>query len=174
MYFFRIILTIFFVGLMLYWILSVRPFQVSGNSMETTLYDGQIVLADRLSFRFKPLKRWEIIIYRDMQRDGEIKIKRVLGLPGEILQIVQWKVTLWWLEVSESYLWKNTHTCLPGSCIDFSTHTFNVPTQSYFVLGDNRAVSQDSRWCTDVANCENKPPMYVPQKEIIGRVFFTW
>lgn len=59
-------------------IVSVRPYKVSGDSMQPNLNDGQFVLIDRISTHYYPLQRGENIVFRDMNEDGEIKVKRVV------------------------------------------------------------------------------------------------
>lgn len=172
--FFRILFGAFFIALVLYVVISVRPYSVSWDSMQPTLEDAQIVLIDRISLKFQPLSRGEIVVYRDMNNDGEIKVKRVLGLPREKIEIADGKVMIDKKEIEERYLEEHIHTCLPGACTDLSSHIFDIPQASYFVLGDNRGVSRDSRWCQDVADCQNKKPLYIPDREILWRVFFSW
>lgn len=70
-------------------------------------------------------------------------------------------------EIKEPYLGKQVHTCLPGACVDLSSHIFAIPEKSYFVLGDNRGASRDSRGCMDVADCQNRKPVYIPREEIL-------
>ena len=162
----------------LYGVLSVRVYRVTGDSMNHFLLDGQLVFIDRISTRFSPLQRGEVVVYRDMAENSMIKIKRIVGLSGETIKIADGKVMLAHgsteTELTERYLEVHVHTCIPGSCTDLSPHIFDVPPGSYFVLGDNRSNSRDSRGCTDVADCQNQKPVYIPGREILGRAFFSW
>ena len=112
-----------------------------------------------------------------MTANGEVKIKRVIGLPLEKLQISEGKVMLMSgelsTEIEERYLEEHTHTCLPWSCTDLSPHIFQIPSDSYFVLGDNRSDSRDSRGCQDITSCDH-PAIYIPSTEILGRVLVTF
>jgi signal peptidase I len=173
-HFFRIVFGVFFIACVVYIVISVRPYKVSGDSMEPSFHDWEIALIDRLSIKFQPLKRWEIIVYRDMKNDWEARVKRILWLAGEKIEIANGKIMINTVEIAEWYLGKNIRTCLPWACTDTSSHIFEIPVKSYFVLGDNRVSSRDSRGCTDVANCENKKPIYIPAIEVLGRVFFSW
>ncbi len=172
--FFRIVFGLVFILFILYAVLSIRPYRVSGDSMQPNLQDGQLVLIDKISIHLHPLQRGENIVFRDTTNAWEVKVKRVIWLPGETITIFDGKVHVNQLEIEERYLEEHTHTCLPGACTDLSLHTFIVPDTSYFVLGDNRGASRDSRWCSDVADCQGKKPVYIPTQEILGRVFFSW
>ena len=90
--FFRIILSIFIIVAVLYGVLSIRAYRVTGDSMMPNFSDREIVITDRISSHFFPLDRAEIIVYRDMTEGGEIKIKRVIGLPHEKIEISDGKV----------------------------------------------------------------------------------
>lgn len=92
--FFRIILSIFIVVAVLYGVLSIRAYRVTGDSMMPNFSDREIVITDRISSHFFPLDRAEIIVYRDMTEGGEIKIKRVIGLPHEKIEISDGKVLI--------------------------------------------------------------------------------
>jgi signal peptidase I len=170
----RILFWGFFILAVVYVVLSLRPYSVSGDSMYPVFESGQIVIIDRLSMKLSPLRRGDVIVYRDMENDGETRVKRVIGLPGEKIEIGEWKVMLMRKEISEPYLGEHVRTCLPGACTDLGWHKFDVPEKSYFVLGDNRGTSKDSRGCPDVADCRDKKTMYVPDVEILWRVIFSW
>ena len=73
----------------------------------------------------------------------------------------------------EDYLEEHVRTCVPGACINTDIYTYTVPENHYFVLGDNRVSSRDSRGCRDVSYCTGTEPYYIPQEEIIGRVIFA-
>lgn len=77
-HFFRVILSLFIIGLIIYGVLSLRPYRVDGDSMLPNLEPEQISIVDRISTKISPIKRGEIIVYRDV---SGIRIKRVIGLP---------------------------------------------------------------------------------------------
>ena len=101
----------------IYAVLSVRPYRVTGDSMMPNFTDKNIVITDRIATHIFPLKRGDVIVYRDMTANGEVKIKRIIGLPLEKLQISEGKVMLMSgelsTEIEERYLEEHTHTCLP-------------------------------------------------------------
>lgn len=75
---FRVIFSLLIIGLIIYGILSLRPYRVDGDSMLPNLEPEQISIVDRISTKISPVKRGEVIVYRDT---SGIRIKRVIGLP---------------------------------------------------------------------------------------------
>ena len=109
----------------------VTPVVVSGDSMVPSLKDGQLLLLNKLSYKFKEIERFDVVVIKVGK--NEI-IKRVIGLPGETVE------------------YKNNNLYINGELIeteyDFETDDFEeklIPEDKYFVLGDNRRVSSDSR-----------------------------
>lgn len=109
----------------------VTPVVVSGDSMVPSLKDGQLLLLNKLSYRFKEIDRFDVVVVKVGK--NEI-IKRVIGLPGETV------------EYRDNDLYINGE--LIETEYDFDTDDFDekvIPDNEYFVLGDNRAISSDSR-----------------------------
>lgn len=122
----------------------VQPFFVRGASMETNFHDGEYLVVDQLSYRFREPKRGEVVVFRYPQDHSEFFIKRIVGLPGEDVQIKDGQVVIRsaaypaGVELDESgYLSPNVRT---GGQLDI-----HLDAGQYFVLGDNRAASSDSR-----------------------------
>jgi len=119
-----------------------QPFIVRGDSMEPNFQNGDYLLIDEISFRFRDPKRGEVIIFRPPTQDSARYIKRIIGLPGETVRIEDSEVLLFDGNADQildesSYLLPSTLT--PGNL------TVSLGENEYFVLGDNRQFSSDSR-----------------------------
>lgn len=113
---------------------------VSGSSMETTLSDGNNLIVDKLSYRFKEPERFDIIVFKFQHEKNTYYIKRIIGLPGETVQIDRNGVIyIDGSELKESY--GNEIMLDPG----LAEEPFTLGEDEYFVLGDNRNGSCDSR-----------------------------
>lgn len=120
-----------------------QPFIVDGSSMDPTFATNQYLIVDEISYRFEPITRGDVIIFKYPNDTSKYFIKRVVGLPGEIVQIEGTKVTIknkvdpQGITLTEDYVASANFT---------SDHTLVTLTDSqYFVMGDNRGASFDSR-----------------------------
>lgn len=118
-----------------------QPFIVSGASMSPTFENGEYLIVDELSYRFEAPKRGDVIIFRYPRDPSEFFIKRIIGLPGEVVTIAGGQVSIKQqsgetLTLDEPYV-KNI-----GNGRDA---TYEVGDSNYFVMGDNRPESSDSR-----------------------------
>ena len=113
--------------------------QVSGESMETTLSDGDHLIVDKISYRFRDPERYDIVVFPYRLEENTYYIKRIIGLPGETVQIVDGYVYINGIQLDEHY--GNEIMEKPGIAADPVT----LGEEEYFVLGDNRNNSQDSR-----------------------------
>lgn len=112
---------------------------VSGSSMENTLSDGDNLIVDKITYRFSDPKRYDIIVFPYQYEENTYFIKRIIGLPGETVQIVDGIIYIDGEALQESYgreVMKNS-----GLAADPVT----LGEDEYFVLGDNRNDSTDSR-----------------------------
>lgn len=131
--------------------------EVFGTSMVPTLQSGDQLIADKISYRFHDPERFDIIVFPYRLEEKTYYIKRVIGLPGETVRIdTDGTIYIDGQPLSETY-GKDPITD-PGLAIEEIT----LADDEYFCLGDNRAVSKDSRF-GDVGN--------IKRKEIIGRAW---
>ena len=113
---------------------------VSGSSMETTLSDGDQLLVDKLSYRFQDPKRFDIIVFPYQYEENTYYIKRIIGLPGETVQVVDGYVYINGSRL-ESDIYGNELMDDPMA----ASQPITLGEDEYFVLGDNRNNSSDSR-----------------------------
>lgn len=115
----------------------IKPFYVKGASMEPTFFDHEYLVIDEISYRFKDPVRGDIIVFRYPRDPKQYFIKRIIGLPGETVQITSNHVFVNGEQIDEAYLDENTRTV--GEIV------VTLQSDEYFVLGDNRSFSLDSR-----------------------------
>ena len=128
----------------------VTPVRVSGSSMANTLKNGEILLLNKFEYRFSDIKRFDIVV---VKAHKERIIKRVIGLPGETLKYENDILYINDKMIEENYLDEVTK--------DF-TYEGKIPDGCYFVMGDNRDDSLDSRYF----GC-------FPKKDILGHASFV-
>lgn len=115
--------------------------KVNGDSMEPTLSSGDNLIMDKLTYHFRDPERFEVVIFPCPTKPEEYYIKRVIGLPGETVQIIDKEVYING-EKLETDIYGIAPIEEPGNAIDPIT----LGEDEYFVLGDNRPVSNDSRY----------------------------
>ena len=145
----------------------VQRTEVSGPSMENTLHNKDNILVEKLSYRFGDPKRFDIIVFyhfddpevRDKEDSScyDFYVKRIIGLPGETVQIVDDIIYINGEPLEEHY-GKN-----PITESGVADEPFTLDEDEYFVLGDNRKVSQDSRY-EAVGN--------IARADIVGKAWF--
>jgi len=128
----------------------VTPVRVTGDSMLPTLVNGDIMILDRLKYRFDSIERFDIVVIH--HHDTNI-IKRVVALPGEKIRYSDQTLYINDEKIEEPFTHEKT--------IDFEVEGV-LPDNCYYVLGDNRVNSKDSR----VLGCIDK-------KDILGKTAFT-
>lgn len=112
--------------------------QVSGTSMVPTLHNNDRLIVEKISMYSKKIFRGEIVILDPGDKGRGIYIKRIIGLPGDELEIKNGEVYINGTKLQEDYL-------KPGTYTDVDMK-LKVPEDCVFVLGDNREVSEDSRY----------------------------
>ncbi|NLY11743.1 MAG: signal peptidase I [Firmicutes bacterium] len=137
-------------------IFIARAFTVDGASMMPTLHHGERLLVDKISYRFVEPKRGEIVVFKYPANPREHFIKRIIGIPGDKVAIIDGKVYVNDQVLEEDYI------SAPAR-IGFSPQV--VPEGHYFVLGDNRNNSEDSR---------ARSVGFVPRELIVGRAIWRY
>lgn len=139
-----------------------QPNQVKGRSMDPTFHDGEYILTDKISYRLGLPKRGDVVVFRSPKNSDIDFIKRIIALPGERVKISGGKVFVNSLALDEiAYLDPSIYTG-PESYLG-EGQEITIPTGYYFVMGDNRSHSSDSR--------DFGPVM---PKEFVGKVFFRY
>ena len=127
---------------------------VFGQSMEPNLHDNQRLIIEKISYHIHPPQRGDIIVLRLPNRHSDPLIKRVVGLPGETVEVRDGRVYINGQVLDEPYLDQSTYPGMPSRV---------VPENEVFVLGDNRGQSNDSRMFG-----------FVPFSDIVGRAWFRY
>lgn len=146
--------------LLVVYIFVFRPYQVDGESMFPTFKDKEIVITNLLALRLDDITRGDVIVFNAPLDPEKDYIKRVVGLPKDTIMIQNGSVFVNGKLFDEhAYLRPEVRT-YTGSFVH-EGETITVPNESYFVMGDNRPYSSDSReWG------------FVKKNELIGKSFF--
>ena len=122
------------------------PIQVNGDSMFPTLKNGDLMFLNKIGYNFGSINRFDIVV---VDKGDSYIIKRVIGLPGENIQFIDNKLYVNNEMVEETFLKDGVHT------YDFETYVYD---DCYFVMGDNRPISLDSRelGCFDISKIKGK------------------
>lgn len=114
-----------------------QPFYIPSGSMMPTLLQEDRIIVSKLTYHFRPPERGDVVVFRFPFDKKKTYVKRLIGLSGETVQLSGGKLFINGREVPEPYL-------PPGTCFaDYGP--VKVPEDSYFMLGDNRMNSEDSR-----------------------------
>lgn len=156
----------------------VSPFQVEGNSMIDTLENRQYIIINKLVYFLQEPGRGDIVVFRPPNADhSKHYVKRIIGLPGEEIILRDGTVFVRPAgdgaerKIDEPYLnERNQNHTYIGAAGSGEEKRYTVPEDHYFLLGDNRLGSLDSR---SFRNASNDPTPFVPQYDIKGRVWFV-
>lgn len=135
-----------------------QPFIVNGSSMEPTFNQGEYLLIDEISYRFKDPARGDVVVFRYPKDPSYFYIKRVIALPGETIEIKDKEVKIYNYDSPEGKVLKEPY--IKGETND--TLKIVLSKDEYFLLGDNREHSSDSRFFGTV-----------PRKNIIGKAWIA-
>src|SRR3989344_2466148 len=119
----------------------IHPYVVRGGSMTPTLSEGERLVVETLSLRIVPPKRGEILIFRNPHDKSVVEIKRVIGLPTETVELDGSGVTVIYADGTQEHFENGTD--IGGT--SNSQYRIHLGPEDYFVLGDNRSQSSDSR-----------------------------
>lgn len=134
-----------------------QPFIVSGHSMDPTFSDGEYLIVDELTYRFQEPHRGDIIVFRPPTDKSKFYIKRIIGLPGEKIEVNNGTVTIFPKDNSDGIVLDEPYIAKKSADTD---KTWELGPDDYFVMGDNRTESSDSRaWGT------------LDENAIVGRAF---
>ena len=145
----------------LIYLFIAQPHKVSGNSMFPTFHDTDYILTDKLSYHFSEPKRGDVIVLKNPKDESQDFIKRIIALPGDSIRIEASKIYINGQLVNEYYLSPTIRTFGGGYLIE--GETMQLGKDQFFVIGDNREHSSDSReWG------------FLPKVDIIGKVFLRY
>jgi len=136
----------------------IQPFLVKGASMEPNFQDGNYLVIDEVTYRLRQPERGEVVVFRYPRDPKQYFIKRIVGLPNERVEIKNRKIAIYnskspnGMDLDESYL--------PSEDTTKGSVTTQLGPNEYFVLGDNRPFSSDSRYWGSL-----------PKDLIVGRVW---
>ena len=136
--------------------------EVEGASMENTLHNGDNLIVDKLSYRFHDPERFDIIVFPFQFQDNTYYIKRIIGLPGETVQIMDdGSIYINGEKLEQNYGME----VIKPETIGRAAEPIELGDDEYFVMGDNRNDSKDSRYWTNT---------FVTKDEILGKAIFRY
>lgn len=139
---------------------AIQNFNIDGTSMEPNLHNTELILVDKWTYLFHPPQRGDVIVFKAPPDPAEDYVKRVIGLPGDTVTVKGTTVIVDGVTLHENYVAPQDQGVPPGAR---TITNMVVPPNEYFVLGDNRAVSADSRiWG------------FLPRQNIIGRAALVY
>lgn len=128
----------------------LQPFLVKGASMEPNFHDGNYLVIDEVSYRFEKPKRGDVIVFKYPRDPKQYFIKRIVGLPNEKVEIKGSTVKIYNEEFPNGQLLDEKY--LPDGTVTKGNLTVQLEEKEYFVLGDNRSFSSDSRYWGTVSS----------------------
>ena len=151
------------------------PFQINGSSMADSYYNKEFIIVDRISYLFWSPKRWDVIVFKPHVNDNkEYFLKRIIWVPGDKLKIedgyvyIQKKWSDKYVKLEESFYLNSENNWKTYVWIWARANVFELWDDQYFVIGDNRNHSTDSREC--FWNCL-KVDEFISKSDMIWKVF---
>lgn len=144
------------------YIFLFRPFEVSGDSMYPNFYNREYILTNLITLRFALPSRGDVVVFQAPPAPDKDFIKRVIGLPGDTIMLHNGDVYINSQKLDQHVFLKTDVRTYGGRFLN-DDKPITVPDSNYFVMGDNRMNSSDSReWG------------FVPQNKLIGLSFFAY
>jgi signal peptidase I len=133
---------------------TLQGYEVFQSSMEPSFFQGQRVMVFKAAYWFGDPQRGDVVIFKTPNGSDEEWIKRVIGLPGDTIEIIHGVVYVNGIKLDEPYVQRPFSYSLPNKV---------VPPDNYFVLGDNRNISNDSHmgW-------------FMPRENLIGKAWLVY
>jgi len=138
-------------------VLIIQPFIVEGESMEPTFKTKDYLITEKVSYRFRPPQRGEVVIFNPPDRSTENYIKRIIGLPGDQIEIKEGNIYVNKEKLIEPYLNSIDKKLVSQK----EGYTTVLKDNEYFVMGDNRSHSRDSR---EIGS--------IPKQNVVSKVWF--
>ncbi len=132
------IVTVIVVALFLLIFLGEQT-KIIGNSMADSLENGQVVLINRMVYKLSDPSRFDVVVYKSKTDEGKYVIKRIIGLPGETIKIEDSKIYVDGELLKDEYFDENYES-------GYVSKEMKIGSDEYFVMGDNRNLSEDSRF----------------------------
>lgn len=123
----------------------MQPFFVSGSSMEPNFHDGDYLIVDELSYEIGQPQRGDVIIFKYPKNPKDYFIKRIIALPGEKIEIANNTIKIYNAEHPDGFT-LDEDIYLPPENVTMGNYTAELKNDEYYVLGDNRPASADSRF----------------------------
>ena len=141
----EILETIVFIGslFIVVYLFIMQPNQVKGASMEPTFQSGDYIFTSKITYKFRPIKRGDVIVFKSPKNPDIDYIKRIIALPGDTLLVDNGIVYVNNNQVNENYISEQTNLWNGGYIKEGVSVT--IPEEDIFVMGDNRPRSSDSR-----------------------------
>lgn len=123
----------------------IQPFYVKGASMEPSFYDHEYLVIDELTYRFNDPERGDIVVFRYPADPSQFFIKRIIGLPGETVEVDEGEVKIY-NDTAPNGIVLSEEAYLPDDFLSTGKRVVTLKADEYFVMGDNRPNSLDSRY----------------------------
>jgi signal peptidase I len=150
------------------------PFKISWQSMYTSYYDREFIIVDKISYIFWTPKRWDVIVFKpNVNNDKKYFLKRIIWMPWDTLKFEDWNIFVKTASSEEFVMLKEDYLNSENNWYTFiwvnkTSRTYILWEDDYFVMGDNRNHSTDSREC--FSNCIWRSE-FISESDMVWKVF---